>query len=128
MSGRCGGLRRPGRGADGPGRAVVIVLAVVVLASAGRAVAPAALTGLEIALITISGVLVAAVVAGVTVLIVLARRDAVARLDDTRPLAARTMRELPPRRAAAIEPRQRMYGSAYVRREPDKVIRGGAER
>ena len=78
MSGRCGGLHRPGRGASGLGKAVVIVLAVIVLATAGRAVAPAALTGLEIALITMSGMLAAAVVAGVTVLMVLARREALA--------------------------------------------------
>ena len=109
MSGRCGGLHRPSRGAGGPGKAVVTVLVVVVIASAGRAVAPEALTGLEIALITISSVLAAAVVAGVTVLIVLARREALARRDGTRRIAAPVVRVLPAKRDKAIEPPRQVY-------------------
>ena len=109
MSGRCGGLHRPRRGAGGVGGAVVIVLVVIVIASAGRAVAPEALTGLEIALIAIGGVLAAAVVAGVTVLVVLARREAVARRDGTRRIAAPAVRVLPAKRAGAIEPLRQVY-------------------
>ena len=109
MSGRCGGLHRPSRGAGGPGKAVVIVLVVVVIASAGRAVAPEALTGLEIALITISSVLAAAVVAGVTVLIVLARREALARRDDIRQLAPPAVRGVPAKRGRAIESPDQVY-------------------
>ena len=112
MSGRCGGLHRPGRGASGLGKAVVIVLAVIVLAAAGRAVAPAALTGLEIALITMSGVLAAAVVVGVTVLIVLARREALARRDGTRRIAP-AVRVLPAKSAEAIEPPRPVYGRSF---------------
>jgi hypothetical protein len=125
MSGRCGGLHRPGRGAGGLGKAVVIVLAVIVLAAAGRAVAPAALTGLEITLITISGVLAAAVVAGVTVLIVLARREALARRDGTRRIAAPAVRVLPAKRAEAIEPPRSVYGSLSVHREAGRDPRDG---
>jgi hypothetical protein len=125
MSGRCGGLHRPGRGAGGLGKAVVIVLAVIVLAAAGRAVAPAALTGLEITLITISGVLAAAVVAGVTVLIVLARREALARRDGTRRIAAPAVRVLPAKRAEAIEPPRPVYGSLSVHREAGRDPRDG---
>jgi hypothetical protein len=125
MSGRCGGLHRPGRGAGGLGKAVVIVLAVIVLAAAGRAVAPAALTGLGITLITISGVLAAAVVAGVTVLIVLARREALARRDGTRRIAAPAVRVLPAKRAEAIEPPRPVYGSLSVHREAGRDPRDG---
>ena len=124
MSGRCGGLHRPGRGASGLGKAVVIVLAVIVLAAAGRAVAPAALTGLEIALITMSGVLAAAVVAGVTVLIVLARREALARRDGTRRIAP-AVRVLPAKSAEAIEPPRPVYGSLSVYREAGRDLRDG---
>src|SRR5580704_8067973 len=125
MSGRCGGLHRPGRGAGGLGKAVVIVLAVIVLAAAGRAVPPAALTGLEITLITISGVLAAAVVAGVTVLIMLARREALARRDGTRRIAAPAVRVLPAKRAEAIEPPRPVYGSLSVHREAGRDPRDG---
>jgi|SRR5690348_8368960 len=124
MSGRCGGLHRPGRGASGLGKAVVIVLAVIVLAAAGRAVAPAALTGMEIALITMSGVLAAAVVAGVTVLIVLARREALARRDGTRRIAP-AVRVLPPKSAEAIEPPRPVYGSLSLHREAGRDLRDG---
>jgi len=124
MSGRCGGLRHPGRGGGGPGKAVVIVLAVIVVAGAGRAVVPAALTGLEIALITIGGVLAAAVVAGVTVLIVLTRREALARRDGTRRIAP-AVRVLPAKRAEAIEPPRPVYGSLSVHREAGRDLRDG---
>ena len=126
MSGRCGGLHRPGRSDGGVGRAVVIVLVVIVIASAGRAVAPEALTGLEMALITISGVLAAAVVTGITVLVVLARREALARRNDTRRVESRTVPVPPAAQARVIEPPRRVYGPTYEQRAaPGRVPEWG---